>query len=333
MKKCLRKQFEYPEICQFTKEYLQYSAGDIFYTAIAGTDILTFGNFGVVKERSQSKLKSYHEYREEYGSARRARQAYYAQNSFESTIQKGFSKESKTSKIINLYKNLRSFVELLNKRPELLQTAIPSFNDDDASIIYEEYNEIVDIMKDTEGVHLRNIKEKAKLAFVHGIKKIPAFTFQSNEEEETNEEIEIKNFKEDEEKVKEALNQIAGGGKNLFKKKDTSAWGNTSISTSSVSIDDTNKFKNKKTCIRVNNPNVLISSLTVLATNLPFNVPQSNIIPEFEIYGEITRYAIAKGRILIEFENTSSLNDALYDGNFYWEGRHINIKQMENQFN
>lgn len=102
--------------------------------------------------------------------------------------------------------------------------------------------------------------------------------------------------------------------------------------TSTVSIDDTKKFKSKKSTIRVNNPNVLISSHTILATNLPFNVPESNIIPEFEIYGEITRYAIDKGRILIEFENTSSLNDALNDGNFYWEGRYINIKQMENRF-
>lgn len=168
----LCKQFEYPEICQFTKEYLQYSAGDIFYTAIAGTDILTLGNFSVVKERSQSKLKSYHEYREEYGCSKCVRNAYYAGNSLNSTIQKGFSKESKTSKIINLYKNLKSFVELLNKPPELLKTAIPSFNDDYASIIYEEYDDIVDIMKDTEWVHLRNIKENARLAFVHGIKKI-----------------------------------------------------------------------------------------------------------------------------------------------------------------
>lgn len=215
----LCKQFEYPEICQFTKEYLQYSAGDIFYTAIAGTDILTLGNFSVVKERSQSKLKSYHEYREEYGCVKCVRNAYYAGNSLDSTIQKGFSNESKTSKIVNLYKNLNSFVELLNKPPELLQTAIPSFNDDYASIIYEEYDDIVDIMKDTEGVHLRNIKENARLAFVHGIKKTPAFTLQYNEEEEeTYEEIKIKISKEDEEKEKEVLDQITGGGKKLFKK-------------------------------------------------------------------------------------------------------------------
>lgn len=125
------------------------------------------------------------------------------------------------------------------------------------------------------------------------------------------------------------MDQITVGGKKLFNKNDSSAWINASIPTSTVSIGDTKKFKSKKSTIRVNNPNVLILSHTILATNLPFNVPESNLIPEFEIYGEITRYAIDKGRILIEFENTSSLND----GNFYWECRYINIKQMENHFN
>ncbi|OHS96769.1 hypothetical protein TRFO_36989 [Tritrichomonas foetus] len=82
----------------------------------------------------------------------------------------------------------------------------------------------------------------------------------------------------------------------------------------------------------VENPNSLIKSRTVLATNLPFNLPQVNIIPEFEIYGKITRYAVVKGRILMEFENPASLDSALNDGDFRWQGRLVRIKAMENGF-
>ncbi|KAK8891625.1 hypothetical protein M9Y10_028843 [Tritrichomonas musculus] len=85
--------------------------------------------------------------------------------------------------------------------------------------------------------------------------------------------------------------------------------------------------------ILIDNANSLIKSRTVLAYNLPFNIPQQSIIPEFEIYGKVTRYAIVKGRILIEFENPNSLMRALDDGNFYWNNRYIKIKQMEDQFN
>lgn len=93
------------------------------------------------------------------------------------------------------------------------------------------------------------------------------------------------------------------------------------------------KINEDKHPILVDNPNILIKSRTVLATNLPYNVAQSSIIPEFEIYGKITRYAVVKGRILIEFENPNSLMHALDDGNFYWKDRYIKIKQMEDQFN
>lgn len=85
--------------------------------------------------------------------------------------------------------------------------------------------------------------------------------------------------------------------------------------------------------VLVENPDVLIKSRTVLAINLPYSVPQSNILPEFKIYGKITRYATVKGRILIEFENPNSLTRALNDGNFYWNDRYIKIKQMDDQFN
>lgn len=93
------------------------------------------------------------------------------------------------------------------------------------------------------------------------------------------------------------------------------------------------KGNEEKNPVLVENPNILIKSRTVLAYNLPFSVPQSSILPEFAIYGNISRYAIVKGRILIEFENPNSLSRALDDGNFYWNDRYIKIKQMEDQFN
>lgn len=230
----LCKHFNYPPICQFTNIFLEYSAGDIFYTAIAGADILIRGEFEEVKERSQNKLKTYQEYRAKYGSVRYVRQAYYVRESFTSAIQAQFSKENKTYQILSYHKKLDSFVKLLNEHPQLLQNVIPSFNDEDASVIHQRYNDIVDIMKDKENVHLGNIKDKAILAHVQGVQKTPAFVLRFNEEiDEAHEEIEKENksIKEKEEKEKEAIDEITGGGKNLFKAKSNfSAWTNLDMS-------------------------------------------------------------------------------------------------------
>ncbi|KAK8852937.1 hypothetical protein M9Y10_017931 [Tritrichomonas musculus] len=91
----LIKHFNYPSICQFTRLFLEYSAGVIFYTAVACVDILSRCQLEEVKERSANKYKSYEEYRSKYGFVQYVRQAYYVRESFTSSIQAQFSKENK----------------------------------------------------------------------------------------------------------------------------------------------------------------------------------------------------------------------------------------------
>lgn len=130
--------------------------------------------------------------------------------------------------------------------------AIPSFNDEDASLIRQRYNEIIDIMKDKENVHLGIIKDKAILAHVQGVQKTSTFVLRFNEEsDQVHEEIENENkiIKEKQEKENEAVDQITSGGKNLFKaKSDTSAWKNLNLSKPTVPAKVT-----AKTSSQVNN--------------------------------------------------------------------------------
>jgi hypothetical protein len=79
---------------------------------------------------------------------------------------------------------------------------------------------------------------------------------------------------------------------------------------------------------RVDDEKVLFATRTILAENLPFSTDHAEIIPEFEIYGEVSRYAVTKGKILIEFVNPHAVQQAFKDGNFQWRGRMIRIGRM-----
>ena len=94
---------------------------------------------------------------------------------------------------------------MLDTCPKLLQDIIPSFTEDDSSKIRQRYNELVQIMNNTEYTHLGNIKDKAMLAHVQGIPKNPAFVLRFKEEidealEEIKQENKIKKEKENHEK-------------------------------------------------------------------------------------------------------------------------------------
>ncbi|KAH0786599.1 hypothetical protein GPJ56_009501 [Histomonas meleagridis] len=82
----------------------------------------------------------------------------------------------------------------------------------------------------------------------------------------------------------------------------------------------------------IDNPTQLIKSRTVLVSNLPYEEEQTDIIPEFEKYGKITRVAKTKGKILIEFENPTSQFQAIRGGKFKWRSRFVYPKKMENGF-
>lgn len=126
--KFLFTNFNIPYICQFTKLFLEYSAGDIFYTAIVGVDVLSRGQLPEVREKSKNKYREYVKYQKELKKAQYARQAYYVRESFTSAIQAQFSKDTATHQIMTYYKILRSFVTLLDNCPNFIKEIISSFN-------------------------------------------------------------------------------------------------------------------------------------------------------------------------------------------------------------
>lgn len=76
----------------------------------------------------------------------------------------------------------------------------------------------------------------------------------------------------------------------------------------------------------------LIFSRTVLSYNIPFSHKPTEILPEFEIYGQITRYAHIQGKILIEFQNPAVIDQIMRDGDFKWNGRWVKVKKMTKEF-
>jgi hypothetical protein len=84
--------------------------------------------------------------------------------------------------------------------------------------------------------------------------------------------------------------------------------------------------------VKVSDWRQLAKGRTILATNLPFERDQADIIAEFEVYGPVSKYAVDQGRILIEFQNAGCLEQAMDDGDFEWGRRTIRISPMTNGF-
>jgi hypothetical protein len=80
--------------------------------------------------------------------------------------------------------------------------------------------------------------------------------------------------------------------------------------------------------IQVDHWKQLMRARTILATNMPFNREQSDVLSEFEVYGPISRYATERGKIFIEFVNPDCVRQAMNDGDFEWGGRTIRIKPI-----
>ena len=68
---------------------------------------------------------------------------------------------------------------------------------DDLLAIKKRYNEIINIMKDSNYEHLGNIKDKAILSYVEGVKKTPSFVLRVKDETDVITNIELENVKEE----------------------------------------------------------------------------------------------------------------------------------------
>lgn len=116
--------YKYPPICQFTKTFLEYSAEDIFYTAIACIEVLSKGKLVNVKLRTLTKFNYYKLYKKKYDNISDIRQAYYVRKSYSTATQAEFSKDSKTSYILSMYRKINAFVLILNNHPDLIKELI-----------------------------------------------------------------------------------------------------------------------------------------------------------------------------------------------------------------
>ena len=161
--KFLIDHFNYPPICRVTKTFLEYSANDIFYTAIVGVDLLCRGELDNVKKLTTEKFKLFRFYRNKYGNAREIRNFNYAGESFTSAIQGQFTNETQTYQLLSYYKLLKTFVSSIDKYDDLINSIIPGFGEDDKNRIRSRYSEIVEIMKNPKYVHLGNIKDNVEI--------------------------------------------------------------------------------------------------------------------------------------------------------------------------
>lgn len=95
---------------------------------------------------------------------------------------------------------------------------------------------------------------------------------------------------------------------------------------------DTMVEKNvKEGPVLVDNPSDLMKSRTLLASNLPYNIKQSEVLLKFESFGKVTKYCATKGKMLIEYENPSDIYNAI-NCSLRLNGRNVNIKKMDVEF-
>lgn len=174
--KFLIKQFNYPKICNFTKLFLEYSAEDIFYTAITGINVLAQGKLEDVKNNSLNKLKCFNKHRINYGRVSIIRSASFNSKFFKGVMGVDLCKVSYTGELLKYYGDLSSYLSLIKKCPGFINKSNTPFTYEDGYYIYQKYLALVQIMKNPNNSHMGYIKDTAILAYVDGILKVPAST-------------------------------------------------------------------------------------------------------------------------------------------------------------
>ena len=257
----LVKAYNYPQICKFTKDFLKYLAENIFYTAIVAVDVLSSHHLNDVKDRSLKKLILYIRYKKRYGEVKYVHKAFLDRDSFTTAVQAHFSNDSLTYQLKSYYETLSDYI-IITKRD--MRKIIP-FTEEDKIAIHKRYKTICEIMTDQNNLHLGNIKNDAKLAYVPGLNKTPTFIFLEKEEEDQvlkalqMEEKEALKYKQTEEEALKAMGIMGYKPPKVY-----DAWKN-------LSIDRTNTTKaqpwappsSQKTTAIVSN------TITTTTTNKP----------------------------------------------------------------
>jgi hypothetical protein len=92
------------------------------------------------------------------------------------------------------------------------------------------------------------------------------------------------------------------------------------------------KPKPKAVPVEVSDPNELNEANAVLVLNLPFRVPPSDYVTVLEKFGEIPKFAQTSGKLLVEFRDRRTRNEALHAVIEDWHDRLPKYRPMSRPF-
>ena len=103
-----------PIISNVSKDFLRYSANDIFLTACAAVEILFMDKLDKVKVLSQKKLDDFYKYWNKYKRVRDFRDAEYTRREFTVITQGSVSESHHITQLLMRWKELSEAIELIN---------------------------------------------------------------------------------------------------------------------------------------------------------------------------------------------------------------------------
>ena len=152
----------YPEICKYTNTFLEYSADDVFLTALAAVDVLCKDTLVNVINNSKQKLLQYHQYSSTFQHCSDIRQAYFLFNHYTEVKQSYFYSNMATSNLINLYRQMNNFVKLTEKGIPTINQNILNVSPTAIDEIRKRLEHLEEILKTNE--HMSYIKSIAMLS-------------------------------------------------------------------------------------------------------------------------------------------------------------------------
>ena len=156
------KIMKYPQICKFTKSFLEYASDDVFFIALLSIDILTKDSLSYILSTSALKLQKYNSYSSNGCTPSLVRTSHFLKENFTVIKQSYFSRETKLENLIPLYVQMSNLISIVDSKIPTINSSIIFIGEPDIKIIRDRFKQLEDILKSDN--NLTQIKNKAILA-------------------------------------------------------------------------------------------------------------------------------------------------------------------------
>ena len=153
-------------ISNVSKDFLRYSANDIFLTACAAVEILFMDKLDKVKVLSQKKLDDFYKYWNKYKRVRDFRHAEYTRREFTVITQGSVSESHHITQLLMRWKELSEAIELINLDIKEINDIL-RIDSEQKEIITRKFEAVVNILRKTE--KMKCIRQISLLAKVDGV--------------------------------------------------------------------------------------------------------------------------------------------------------------------